>query len=350
MTERFCGISAVLNGNVARTNEAGFSRDSRMVDDPNDDHEDEHYRVRGRFKHPVRAILDDIDHQENLMPGGHASIAGAWVLDLSRSDTMSGYLECMQVPPAGIEAQVTGERTHDSLNVVGIHGSTLTVHKQTSINNFTETFELDQEKVTPTRYGARRSTASLRDWGPDGLVCSTTTPTPGGVVHLVETRQLLDGGLSHAQELHVHNLTTGVQSITLRTWTRVPMTPEHRAALAESGFARQARAVVRWAGVREKERGGWRYVIRCLLHGDDVTRATNGGGGGRCAGGVGGVDGVCGGDAGGEFLWSRGKRVHGGTVGPGGHDRADKPWRASDRGRATACSNAVACRSERVEM
>ena len=62
MTERFCGISAVLNGNVARTNEAGFSRDSRMVDDPNDDHEDEHYRVRGRFKHPVRAILDDIDH------------------------------------------------------------------------------------------------------------------------------------------------------------------------------------------------------------------------------------------------------------------------------------------------
>lgn len=52
------------------------------------------------------------------------------------------------------------------------------------------------------------------------------------------------------------------------------------------------------------------YVIRCLLHGDDVTRATNGGGGGRCAGGVGGVDGVCGGDAGGEFLWSRGKRVH----------------------------------------
>ena len=35
---------------------------------------------------------------------------------------------------------MTGEQTHDSLNVVGIEESTLTVHKKTSINNFTETW------------------------------------------------------------------------------------------------------------------------------------------------------------------------------------------------------------------
>lgn len=77
-------------------------------------------------------------------------------------------------------------------------------------------FELDQEKVTPTAHGWKRSTASLRDWGADGLVISTTVDTPGGVLQLVETRQLFHGGLFQAQVMvvdrHYHSISVQIIS------------------------------------------------------------------------------------------------------------------------------------------
>lgn len=62
-------------------------------------------------------------------------------------------------------------------------------------------FELNQEKVTITRYGARRCTLSLGAWGygEGQIISSVYSPTPGGDVHVVETRELLEGGMVHAQ-------------------------------------------------------------------------------------------------------------------------------------------------------
>lgn len=61
-------------------------------------------------------------------------------------------------------------------------------------------YELDVEKTTSTRYGEKRTMASLLDWGQmDGLVVTTNVPTMGGTMHMVETRQLLHGGREHLQ-------------------------------------------------------------------------------------------------------------------------------------------------------
>lgn len=60
--------------------------------------------------------------------------------------------------------------------------------------------ELDTEKITQTRHGERHAMASLLDWGQhDGIVITTTMPTPAGNVHLVDTRQLQAGGQAHIQ-------------------------------------------------------------------------------------------------------------------------------------------------------
>lgn len=54
--------------------------------------------------------------------------------------------------------------------------------------------------MTPTRYGARRSTVSLGDEGRlDGFAIATTVPTASGDVDMIEARQLIEGGAAHAQ-------------------------------------------------------------------------------------------------------------------------------------------------------
>lgn len=62
-------------------------------------------------------------------------------------------------------------------------------------------YELNKEKVTQGRSGAKRCTVSLRNskGSLDGLVVTTSMPTAQGQMHLVETRQLLDNGHVHVQ-------------------------------------------------------------------------------------------------------------------------------------------------------
>ncbi|CAM9099736.1 unnamed protein product [Ectocarpus sp. 4 AP-2014] len=128
------------------------------------------------------------------------SIVGAWVLEVSRSETMEGYLRCMNVADLAIEAQMKAEQDHESRNVFAIEGTKLVIHKRTKINHFTQIYELDKEKITDGRSGPKHCMVSLRNPGClDGLVLTTSMPTAQGQMHLVETRQLLDKGHVHAQ-------------------------------------------------------------------------------------------------------------------------------------------------------
>ncbi|CAM9383637.1 unnamed protein product [Scytosiphon promiscuus] len=153
------------------------------------------------------------------------SIVGAWVLEVSRSETMEGYLRCMNVADLAIEAQMKAEQDHESRNVFAMEGTKLVIHKRTKINHLTQIYELDKEKITDGRSGPKHCMVSLRNPGClDGLVLTTSMPTAQGQMHLVETRQLLDKGHVHAQELHLSNLTTGARCVTKRTWVRVGVT------------------------------------------------------------------------------------------------------------------------------
>ncbi|CAN0422913.1 unnamed protein product [Pylaiella littoralis] len=165
-----------------------------------------------------------------------ASMTGAWVLDVSSSDTMEEYLRCMGMPRAGIEAQLAGELIQPSRNVFAIDDSLLLLHKRTRINDITEAFELEAERVTPAFHGGvKRAVASLLLRGSyDAFVVETLMPTHLHTFRLVEIRRLLGDGSTHMQEIHLHNLDTGIQSTTKRTWKRVTMTQSDRQELFEN--------------------------------------------------------------------------------------------------------------------
>ncbi|CBJ29034.1 hypothetical protein Esi_0133_0020 [Ectocarpus siliculosus] len=152
-----------------------------------------------------------------------SSLTGAWVLDVYRSDTLEAYLRCMGAPDRVVEAQLAGEQACPSRNVLVLDDSRLVVHKHTSVNNLTESYELDQERVTPSTYGEKRAIASLLQPGRhDALAIKTALPTDTSDFGLVETRRLVGDGSTHIQELLLRNLDTGAQSITRRTWVREP--------------------------------------------------------------------------------------------------------------------------------
>lgn len=76
------------------------------------------------------------------------------------------------------------------------------VHRLSRVSNHLVmlSYELNKEKVTQGRSGAKRCTVTLRDEGRlDGIVITTTMPTVQGQMHLIETRRLLDKGKSHSQ-------------------------------------------------------------------------------------------------------------------------------------------------------
>jgi len=61
----------------------------------------------------------------------------------------------------------------------------------------------DTDQVMKTRYGERRSMLSLTNPGQtNGLVITSTMPTSDHEVHLVEVRELIDGGMAHTQVSH----------------------------------------------------------------------------------------------------------------------------------------------------
>eukprot|EP00752_Nemacystus_decipiens_P005597 g5066.t1 len=155
------------------------------------------------------------------------SISGSWVLDLARSDTMEGYLRCLQSPEGLIESQISGEQSRESRNVFAVQANGVVIHKTTAVNNFTEIYYFDADRVTQTSFGERRSMLSLSQPGQaSGLVITTTIPTADHELHLVEVRELIDGGTAHTQVLHLTNLTTEEQHVTRRVWVRVPMTAQ----------------------------------------------------------------------------------------------------------------------------
>ncbi|CAN0365376.1 unnamed protein product, partial [Ectocarpus sp. 12 AP-2014] len=116
--------------------------------------------------------------------------------------------------------------------------SHLVIHKRTAVNNFTESFKLDEEKVTPARPwnlspegagGFNQVKVCLGDDGQlDGYVVATTTCGPGGreSIETVEVRQVVDEGQAHIQQINMQNLINGGQCVVMRYWVRVAMTEE----------------------------------------------------------------------------------------------------------------------------
>ncbi|CAM9371801.1 unnamed protein product [Ectocarpus sp. 6 AP-2014] len=173
---------------------------------------------------------------EEQRHGGLDSIVGAWVLDLSRSDTMERFLQVTRVSEQGTRAHVRAEARHGAFNVIHLEGDTITIHRRTCANNFTESFKLDEEKVKYDGIVRTRisEVVSMPSPGPTGYVRSAnSTAVSGGRddVHMLESRHIMEGGLSHTQEIRLHNLTTGEHCVTNRVWTRVPMTDEHQATI-----------------------------------------------------------------------------------------------------------------------
>lgn len=165
-----------------------------------------------------------------------ATMTGAWVLDLSRSDTFEGHLRFLGNPEATLQSQVAAERAYRSRNVIALDDSRLVIYKDTAVNHYTEMFELDEERVTPCRSGdgVNHITASLGDGARlDGYVIVSITSTNCGrqTLETIEARQLIDGGSAHVQHLNVRKIATGEQYTTRRTWVRVAMTENDRMRL-----------------------------------------------------------------------------------------------------------------------
>ncbi|CAM9597633.1 unnamed protein product [Ectocarpus sp. 13 AM-2016] len=165
------------------------------------------------------------------------TMAGAWVLDLSRSDTMQRYLEVSGMPATHAYTHVLAERKHGgALNLIHLDDTTLTIHKRTYRNNYTETFELGEEKVTsvaPSRVSISTTVSNLGS-SSRGYVClirNTSTPERQQNTEVLERRYVTNGGLCHIQEIKARSLTTGEECGIVRTWRRVMMTHEHRATL-----------------------------------------------------------------------------------------------------------------------
>ncbi|CAM9936825.1 unnamed protein product [Ectocarpus fasciculatus] len=174
-------------------------------------------------------------HQQHPEQGIN-SIQGAWVLDLSRSDTMRRYLQVCGVPEDHIRVHVDAERRQGGLNVIQVGDRNLTIYKHTFANNRTESYAVDEEIV---RYDSRTrartaQVLSFRNENQGFVRSANLTTTPGRHnTQLLETRQVEEGGLSHCQEVKIHNLTTGEDCVTIRFWRRITLTPEHWAALEQ---------------------------------------------------------------------------------------------------------------------
>lgn len=67
-------------------------------------------------------------------------------------------------------------------------------------SHFGNSYHLDTEGVIETDFGERRSMVSFSHAGRSvGLVITTTRPTAESELHLVEVRELIDGGMAHSQ-------------------------------------------------------------------------------------------------------------------------------------------------------
>eukprot|EP00752_Nemacystus_decipiens_P004812 g4379.t1 len=153
------------------------------------------------------------------------SISGAWVLDLSRSDTFEGYLQFMGHSEGFIRSQVDGERAYQSRNVIALDESSLVIHKDTAVNRYTERMELDEEQLIPSRHGRGtvHATASLQGWGRlDGYVVATTITATRGTrtlaMEMMESRQVVDGGCAHLQTITVCQRSRAEQCSVRRVW------------------------------------------------------------------------------------------------------------------------------------
>ncbi|CAM9645795.1 unnamed protein product [Ectocarpus fasciculatus] len=166
------------------------------------------------------------------------TMAGAWVLDLSRSDTMQRYLQVCGMTATNTHAHVLAERKHGgALNLIHLDETTFIIHKRTYLNNYTETYvRLGEEKVTnitPTRASISTTVSNLgsSSRGYACLIRNASTPEGQQNTEVLERRYVTDGGLCHTQEIQARNLTTGEECGIVRTWRRVMMTHEHRATL-----------------------------------------------------------------------------------------------------------------------
>ncbi|CAM9941945.1 unnamed protein product, partial [Hapterophycus canaliculatus] len=117
---------------------------------------------------------------------------------------MDDYLRLLlENPDAAIEAQAAGEQATQSRNVIALDESQLVLYKRTTANDYSESFNLGQDKVSQNGSGGyKRSRASLIN---DGQLAgylvanSSVSPQDGRNFSLVDARRLDDGGHIHVQ-------------------------------------------------------------------------------------------------------------------------------------------------------
>lgn len=96
-------------------------------------------------------------------------------------------------------------------------------------------YYFDTDRVTQTRFGERRSMLSLAQPGQaSGLVITSTMPTADHEVHLVEVRELIDGGMAHTQVRRYGTAPPGLLCFCFSRVliTRTPVYPRARGILS----------------------------------------------------------------------------------------------------------------------
>ncbi|CAN0089067.1 unnamed protein product [Ectocarpus fasciculatus] len=185
-------------------------------------------------------------------------MAGAWVLDLSRSDTMQRYLQVCGMTATNTHAHVLAERKHGgALNLIHLDETTLIIHKRTYLNNYTETFELGEEKVTnitPTRASISTTVSNLgsSSRGYACLIRNASTPEGQQNTEVLERRYVTDGGLCHTQEIQARNLTTG-EECGIVSWLGAKSPNRRRRSSSSSSFE----IACSWSLLRRRGQTAW---------------------------------------------------------------------------------------------
>ena len=128
------------------------------------------------------------------------------------------------------------EKEVETIHVINLDPSAYTITKKSRVNNFTETYRLNQRVVTTiaiTKDGSHtkeKTTYVTTDDTFSSLRVKSTMPTTNGIAEVVDSRRLENGGLY--QELVLTNISTGASCVTKRYWHAIPMPPPDVADVA----------------------------------------------------------------------------------------------------------------------
>ncbi|GMH66675.1 hypothetical protein TrVE_jg7868 [Triparma verrucosa] len=160
----------------------------------------------------------------NLPP--RTNLNGAWRLEIHRSDSIRGYLGAMNCSEMAIEAMEKAEKEVETVHIITLTPQAYTIAKKSRVNNFKETYRLNQRVVTTiaiTKDGMstkEKTTYVTTDEGFTTIRIKSTMPTTNGIAEVSDTRRLENGLLY--QELVLTNLSTGASNLTKRWWHPIP--------------------------------------------------------------------------------------------------------------------------------